>query len=95
MPAHQDRGLDCGDDNRRMPAEFTGDHQLLRVAAGQQGGFLPDVTRALHIVFADRSRGVALHGSAIKQAERAIAAGADLGDGEIIGERQAALERIV
>ena len=82
-----------GDHDRRIAAEFTGDDQLLRVAAGQKRRFLPGAAYALNVVVGDSRGGFALHRGAVQAAERAVAAGTDFGDGKIIGDGEPAGQR--
>src|ERR1700730_9999491 len=53
------------DDDSRGAAEFAGDDELLRIAAGEKRGALPQIANALHVEFADRTRGCLAHGGSV------------------------------
>src|SRR6266699_1274698 len=83
----------CDHDLRRA-AELPRDDQLLRIAAGQERGFLVDAADTLDVVVPDRGNCIAAHRRPVELDEAAVAAGADLRDRKVVGDRQAPRQRI-
>ena len=74
----------------RVAGKFAGNHQLLRVAPGEQRSFLFQRTHALHIEPGHRLGGLGLQALAPQIEERTVAPAVNLPDAEVLGHRQLA-----
>src|SRR5437762_8888905 len=63
-----------GDHDFGLAAEFPRDHELLRIAAGEERSFLFDAADALNVVVPDRGAGVTAHRRAVELEDAAVAA---------------------
>src|ERR1700730_17168095 len=82
------------DHDGRLAAELARNHQLLGITAGQQRRSLVHATYALHVEGNNGFGRITPHGGAIDQGGGAVAAGTDVGDREILGNRKTAGQRM-